>query len=206
MSLVDRFINLLATLRAKWLIQRFRWTLRKNLTLVEVEVVPGKLTLKSFNPEQKHKVCIGDPNCPDHTEIEFERSFWDGKAHFPFWKKALTVSLRVFGTRPTDYQLRCLREMVRPHLCVRPQVDAALFEYYQREVYSKTWNPDRDTPLRQISCPRQIRKIVSSPTVSIDDKFDDDILRFTLTFDCDWNRCGAVIVTFDDWKLRPVGE
>jgi hypothetical protein len=69
MSLVDRFINLLATLRAKWLIQRFRWTLRKNLTLVEVEVVPGKLTLKSFNPEQKHKVWIGDPNCPDHTEM-----------------------------------------------------------------------------------------------------------------------------------------
>ncbi len=236
MSLVDRLIRLLANLRAKWLIQRSIWTLEKRLknetASVKVEVVPGKLTLKSFNPERKSRGWLVDPKVapgydpledgeretvnadrpgvtevrPGVKEVVFDYSSWDGEAYFPFWKAVLSVSLSVGGTRPTDYQLRCLREMTKPHPCIRPQVEAALFEYYQKEVYSKAFNSHRDPPLRRVSSPSQMRNMLSSPKIGVDDKSDDDIFRFTLTFDCDWNECGGIIVTVEDWELRPVGE
>ena len=134
----------------------------------------------------------------------FDFSKWDGEAYFPFWKAVLSVSLSVGGTRPTDYQLRCLREIVRPHPFLRPQVDAVLFEYYQKVVCSKTLDSNRDPPLRRISNAGQMCKIVSSPSIAVGDKFDDDVLRFTLTFGCDWDEWGEVIVTVEDWELRPI--
>jgi hypothetical protein len=229
LSLMDRLIGLFAALRARWLIQRSIWTLEKSLknetASVKAEVVPGILTLKSFNPEEKSRGWVVDPKVapgydpwadknreggnedrPGVKEIVFDFSKWDGEAYFPFWKNVLPVSLTVGATRPTDYQLRCLRELVKPHPCIRPRVDAALFECYQKETNSRTSDSNQDAPLRRISRPHKMRKLVSTPRISIDDKFDDHVLRFTLTFDCDWAECGEVIVTVENWELRLVEE
>jgi len=180
---------------ARYKIARAKSEIRERFKgcFVELDVVPGVLTLESINPDQEQ---IGYFR---GSEVKFYSSFWDGRAHFGFWGGELQLVIHT-GRRPTESQLRLAKDILAHSDSIREAVESAILERYASEVYEKIDFGDG----RRLPPPteaKQVLKLVHGPSIQIADGENDSGIRFTLGFSCDWDEEHGLDIEINDWHV-----
>ena len=134
--------------------------LRSSGGLVEIEVVPGKLTMSSYKPDAVSEAtvtsqCVETGVITTHT-TRSHSSTWDGRAHFPFWGETLNATLFVSSSRLQPPELDRLKSIVEYPMSIRADVELALVDYYHEKIHPHDPKDEDGNRLpkiaRQISC------------------------------------------------------
>jgi hypothetical protein len=142
---------------------------------------------------------------------EFESS---GDAIYPFWDGRELETIITFNghiTYPTHRQPGLLDQLLNYPRNIRPEVEHALFDHYQNDIYESVMEVGRDdeelTP--KLKSSEQIRDLLGEPTVRIsyigDDEPDPDV-RFRLSYHgCPWDEEHGFGIQMQDWKVTEFG-
>ncbi len=204
--------KLLSDLAMKWRLARLRRTLgheiqRRHIPVVEIEVKPSQLTLKSFAPDKKTEAWAGGDGWGKGQRIEFYHSIWDGTAHFPFWGKKLQISLSAGAPRPSSRQLDDVRQIITHPTSMRNEIEAALFSYYETRIYHVGAVNVDEKPLPKLRNAKQIHKVLRGPTIHPCRDADDEesnVVEFKLHFGCDWDDVHGLDVHIEGWQIKKI--
>jgi len=177
---------------------------RRQIPVVQIEVVPSQLTLKSFNPDKKQEAWACNPDGSKRDRLEFYLSTWDGTTHFPFWGSKLQISLFARAPRPSSRQLDHVRQIFDYPTNIRGEIEAAIFNHYETDVFCDGALDIDDRPLPKLRNVKQIRKLLRGPTIHPnhdDDDHESDVVEFKLHFGCDWDEHG-LDVCINDWRVK----
>lgn len=148
------------------------------------------------------------------ANFEGDKYEFSGDAVYPFWggRELYTVFSFEGGiTYPTHRQLRLLDQLLNYPRNIRPEVEHALFDHYQKHIYLSVMEVGRDdeelTP--RLKSSEQIWDILGEPWVRIacigDDEPDDGV-GFRLSYiGCPWDEEHGFGMQIQDWKVTEFG-
>jgi hypothetical protein len=182
--------------------------LRRSGAIVELVVIPKKLTLTSINPDAPVTGTVIRQDAvtgQKHSQVvRSQSSTWDGNAYFPFWGGELAISLTADGARPDVQQLVALKTLLDHTATIRSLVEQSVYNYYCEKIQPHGPRKEDGTPLPAISSPEEIAEIVFLPPTVCLDVVRDQRLRFSLRFGAKWNYY-AVEVDLENWEIVSVG-
>lgn len=159
------------------------------------------------------------PNAED-VLAGFERSEygydWFGDAAYSFWGgRSLETFIAIYDDipSPTRRQIRLLDKLLNAPRNIRPEVEQALFEHYQTDIYGSVSEFGRDDQWEELTptltSSGEIWDLLGEPSVQIayltDDEPDDGI-RFRLSYiDCPWDNEHGFGIQIEDWKIAEFG-
>lgn len=142
--------------------------------------------------------------------------YWYGQVAYPFWDgRSLETFIYIDYdiAHPTCRQLLLLGQLVNYERSIRPEVERALFDHYQRDIYgsvAETGRMDQWEELTpRVNSPGDIWNLLGEPSVRIDyiaDHEPDAGARFRLSYvDCPWDREHGFGIQIQDWKIKEFG-
>lgn len=148
----------------------------------------------------------------------FERDeyYWYGQVAYPFWDgRSLETFIYIDYdiTHPTRRQLLLLDQLVNYERSIRPEVERALFDHYQRNIYGSLAESGRmdqwEELTPRVKSPGEIWNLLGEPSVRIDyiaDHEPDAGVRFRLSYvDCPWDHEHGFGIQLQDWKIEEFG-
>lgn len=169
-----------------------------------VELTYGSLLLSSFRPDRKLAGRFG----------EYSYSTWEGTAVFPFWRSELNVSLVIPDSRPQPPHLDALREALDQPVCIRNEVERAIFAYYCSIAYhpnTRAYHPSTrniaGNDLRKPASAKQLGRLLGPPLLYLD-YFGTrcDQRMYDLYFCTLWDEERDLRVRLRNWRVFSIGN
>lgn len=150
----------------------------------------------------------------------FERSKygsdWSGAPAYPFWAgRSLYTEILNYGNNqsPTRAQLQLLHELLNYPHNIRPAVESALFEHYQKDIYDSVWEVgelgEEEELTPKLTTSAQIWDLLGEPTVRIDEQDEEEAagpVRFRLTYiGCPWDEEHGFGIQIENWQVDHFG-
>ena len=150
------------------------------------------------------------------TTFEGDKYEWTGDAIYPFWdgrELDTIISLDYEATYPTRRQLSLFDQLLNYPRNIRPEVEHALFEHYQEDIYGSVMELGRidewEELTPKLSSSDQIWEILGEPSVRISYIGDDEPdvgIRFRLSYyGCPWDEEHGFGIQMQDWKVKDFG-
>jgi hypothetical protein len=200
LTLINKIIARFKILRTRLLLEN---RIGRGIKIVNLEVVPGVLTLTSYNPDKKQTFTFNG------IQHEVYNSIWEGEAYFPFWQGKIDVSL-MGDMRPSVNQLAMLQSILNYKNTIRSEIEQELLQYYQTTIYDPIETRKQIEEIFHVSLPKintfkELQKIIYDPRLYLNNNEENDTVSFKLHFGCLWDEEHGVTVEINDWKLIDTG-